>query len=341
MKRTLLYILGGLILVVGGFVAFVLWVPNAFQGDRFVTVSRGENFSQVADSLVKAGVIKNTFSFQAAGRILGLTTRMQIGKYRFRSGMSNAEILDDLRHGKTVETIVIVIPEGLTAARQARLLSRRLGIDSARFMSIVNDSDFAHELGVPSFSLEGYLLPGSYKLDWQEDEEAIIKELVGAFWTFFNDSLRAVAAEKGYSLRDVVTVASIVEGETSIDTERSIIAGVYYNRLRKRMRLEADPTIEYIIPDGPRPLRLGDLQRPSPYNTYRNYGLPPGPISSPGRASLLAALSPQKHRYFFFVATGDGGHHFSQTFDQHRRAIRRLHDVRAFRKLVKEEELFW
>ncbi len=341
MKRYLLFTLVALILIVGGSIAFILWYPNSFEGDRFVTVSKGQNFSQVADSLKRAGVIRNTFSFQAAGRILGLTTRMQIGRYRFRPGMSNAEILEDLRHGRTTETILVVIPEGLSAVRQARLLSHRLGIDSARFVSLVDDSGFARTLGVPSISLEGYLLPGAYRMDWQEDEEAIVKEMVGAFWLFFNDSLRAIAGQRGYNVDEVVTMASIVEGETSIDTERAIIAGVYYNRLKRHMRLEADPTIEYILPDGPRPLRLTDLDRPSPYNTYRNYGLPPAPINNPGKASLLAALSPRKHRYLFFVAKGDGGHQFSLTYDQHLRAIRKLHNVRTFRKLVKEEGVFW
>jgi UPF0755 protein len=316
----------------------ILWAPNSFEGDRWVNVSRGENFQQVLDSLESGGIIRSRALFDAAGRILGLTTKMQVGRYRFTGGMSNREMLEDLRSGRTIEPITVMIPEGVKAARHARILTRNLGIDSLRYMTLVYDSNFAHTLGVQANSLEGYLMPDTYKLFWQMDEEQIIREQVGEFWKFMNDSLRARLDSSGRSLNDVLALASIVNAETAIDSERGVVAGVYYNRLDRRMRLEADPTVQFILADGPRRLKLSDLQRESPYNTYRNYGLPPGPIDNPGRASILAALFPVRHRYLFFVANGQGGHTFTRTFLEHRRAARRYRKFRDEQEAMKEEE---
>ena len=327
-----LFILAGLLIVY-----FVFFVPNTFEGNRFITVSKGENFTQVVDSLAQAGIIRSRATFEIAGRALNLTTRMQIGKYRFRSGVSNKEILEDLRHGKNIELITVTIREGLKAAKQAKIFTKQLRIDSTRFMELVNDSAFVHSLGIADTSLEGYLMPNTYLFYWQDDEETILKEMVKDFWTVFNDTLRKRMDEQALSLNDVMTLSSIVEAETAIDSERAIVAGVYYNRLRKNMRLEADPTIQYIIEDGPRRLVRSDLFKESPYNTYRHYGLPPGPINNPGRTAILAALYPMRHKYLYFVATGQGGHTFSRTYDQHQRAVRQFRRVRELQQAIKQE----
>jgi UPF0755 protein len=130
------------------------------------------------------------------------------------------------------------------------------------------------------------------------------------------------------SLKEVVTLASIVEGESGVDAERPTIAGVYLNRLRKNMKLEADPTIQYVLPGGPRRLLYTDLRIDSPYNTYLYRGLPPGPVNNPGKQSILGVLYPEKHQYLYFVATGVGGHRFSKTFSEHQKAIRVYRKVR-------------
>jgi UPF0755 protein len=150
--------------------------------------------------------------------------------------------------------------------------------------------------------------------------------MLGEFRKFFADSLQRRARQIKMTINEVLTMASIVEGETILDRERPIIAGLYYNRLRRRMKLEADPTIQYIISDGPRRLLYLDLRTESPYNTYQKYGLPPGPINNPGRKSILAALYPAKHNYLYFVADGTGGHRFARTFEEH------LKNVRAYRR---------
>jgi peptidoglycan lytic transglycosylase G len=294
--------------------------PHYFNGDRFIIVSKGESFENVTDSLLNAGIITNRFYFSAAGRILAWTTKMQVGKFRFKSGVSNFEILDILRGGKTIETIAVTIPEGMRTTTVARICAVKLGIDSARFMRLVNDSVFAHRLGVDEGNLNGYLMPKTYAFYWQTDEEVIIKTLASEFWQDVDSNMLAQAKRRGKKLHEIITLASIIELETAIDSERAIIAGVYYNRLQRRMRLQADPTVQYALGGERRRLHFSDLKVQSPYNTYVNYGLPPGPINNPGLASITAALYPVRHRYLYFVATGEGGHRFSLTFDQHEKA---------------------
>jgi UPF0755 protein len=337
MKRFLL-VSASLIVLAAALASYlVLWAPNSFKGDRFVIVSRGETFSQVTDSLEKAGILRSRLLFSAAGRFRGLTTKMQIGKYRFKPGVSNTDILENLRYGMTLEAITITIPEGLRATRQAHFFARGLGIDSVRYMTLVHDSVFVRSFGVAAPSLEGYLMPNTYQFYWQADEADIIAEMVREFRKAVSDSLLGAASRDGTSLDEVLTLASIIEAETSVDSERTIVAGVYHNRLLKRMRLEADPTIQYILPDGPRRLYFSDLQRESPYNTYRHYGLPPGPINNPGLASITAALFPRKHKFLFFVATGGGGHTFSRTFTEHLKAIQSFRKRRAEQQVASGE----
>lgn len=334
MKRMLIRFYPVFVVLAVGFLLLyqILWAPNKFDGDRIVIVSKGLNFKQVTDSLATAGVIRNRTLFELAGELLGLTKGIHIGKYLFHSGVSNKEILGDLRSGKSALLITVLIREGLKAATQARVFAKELGIDSARFAQLAHDSEFIQSLGVevpPMGGLEGFLLPDTYLFYWQPDEDQIIRRMVESFKEFFVDSLKRRAEEFGMTINKILTLASIVEGEAILDEERPIIAGVYYNRLQRRMRLEADPTIQYTIENGPRRLLYADLQTGSPYNTYRNYGLPPGPINNPGRASILAALYPANHSYLYFVATGKGGHTFSRTYPEHRRAVARYRRMQA------------
>jgi UPF0755 protein len=337
MKRNISISIGVLLVALTLMVHQILWAPNSFEGDRFITVSKGESFTHVVALMENSGIIRNRFLFELAGRILRLTTRMQIGAYHFKSGMSNKEILEDLRYGKTIEMVTVTIPEGLTSARQSRVLATTLGIDPERYMAFVNDTNFARTLNISAPSLEGYLMPESYRLYWQADEIDVIKAQIREFWNVFDDTLRAEAELMGRSIHEILTLASIVEKETSIDSERAIIASVYYNRLQKRMRLEADPTIQYLLEDGPRRLHYTDLKRESDYNTYLHYGLPPGPIGNPGKASILAAIHPRQNKYLFFVANGSGGHTFSRTFEEHRKAVRQLRKLRAEKEALAEE----
>jgi len=328
----MLLAVGGVILVsflVSGYVIF--YGGNDFGGEdqKEFFVRRGASFAQIVDSLEQKGIIRNRWMFKLVGRVLGGTERMQVGKYRFTSGVSNTEIFFTLRDGEGNELVRVTVPEGSRPRLQARIFSRAIGIDSARYMLLVNDPAVAQEFGIDAPSLEGYLLPETYSLRWGMDEKDLVEMQVREFKAFFSDSLVQRAQELGWSMHQAVTFASIVEGEAILDGERPVIAGVYRNRLRIGMRLEADPTIQYLFGDRPRRVLYSDLRIENPYNTYRYAGLPPGPVNNPGKASMLASLYPAQHTYLFFVANGRRGHWFASTYDEHVRNVRRYRHERA------------
>jgi UPF0755 protein len=336
MKRAL-----RIIIVIGiiGIILFaygVLWAPNNFDGDKILIVSKGQTFRDVADSLKQAGIIRSVFLFKIAGKLTASTTKLQIGKYRFKGGASNSEIIDNIQNGRTAETIAVLIREGLRSTSQAQIFAHKLGIDSSRFMELVEDKSFAKSLNANSQNLTGYLMPKTYKFYWQTDEEDIIRTLVTEFWEEFDSSMIRQMNRRKMTMNEVLTMASIIELETRIDTERAIVAGVYYNRLQKRMRLQADPTVQFALGGKPHRLRYSDLGYDSPYNTYKNYGLPPGPINNPGKTSILAALYPLRHKYLYFVATGEGGHRFTTSFSEHQKAIKEYRRIREERKAAQE-----
>lgn len=309
----------------------VLWAPNTFDGEKVIVVSRGATFKAVADSLEAAGILRWRKGFELAGWLKGYATSLKVGKYVFFNGASNGELLDALHYGKSRNLIPVVLPEGFRMRSMGRRFAQALGVNDELIFSLCTDSSFIRSLGLNVPSLEGYLLPDTYYFHWQTDERDIIQRLIAAFKEFYDDRLKERQKELKMDTHQVLTLASIVEGEAQIDNERTIIAGVYHNRLKRRMRLEADPTIQYALPDGPRRLLYRDLNLNSPYNTYRNYGLPPGPINNPGRQSILATLFPDDHGYLFFVADGQGGHLFAKTYAEHQRNV---NSYRRFRREI-------
>jgi UPF0755 protein len=311
----------------------VVWGPNTFRGgeEKTLFVSRGRSFHSIVDSLESKGIIRNRKMFELVARLYGGTDRLQVGKYVFTSGISNLDIYRALRSGKGSQIITATLPEGTSARTQARILAHHLGIDSSRYMRLVRDTSFIRSLGIEASSLEGYLLPDTYGFSWEPSEEDVLRRQIAEFHQFFNDTLKLRASELGWTVHRAVTFASIVEGEAVLAEERPIIAGVYHNRLKVGMKLEADPTIQYIVPDGPRRLLFSDLKFDSPYNTYLYPGLPPGPVNNPGRSSILASLYPVLHGYLYFVANGKGGHWFSRSYDEHVRNVRKYRHERAQR----------
>ena len=323
------------VLIVVGLVGYYIFLgANRFsdEPEKVFLVWRGQSFPSIVDSLEQQGIVRDRQLFVFVAKIVGGTEHLQVGRYRFQSGLSNYEIFLSIRDGKGNEPVAVSVPEGLQAKQQARILARKIGIDSARYVSLVHDSSFISSLGIDAPSLDGYLLPDTYSFHWQTDEKTVIRELVEQFHSFYNDSLKQREAELGWTMNQVLSLAAIVEGEAILDEERPRIAGVYHNRLVKRMRLEADPTIQYIIEDGPRRLFYDDLKIHSPYNTYRNYGLPPGPVNSPGKAAILASLYPEQNGFLFFVANGQGGHWFSKSYSEHLRNVRKFRRDRRRRQ---------
>ena len=305
----------------------MMWEPNSFEpSPKIVTVNRGENFSQVVDAFASSGLVAHPALFKIAGKAFGYGGKIKIGKYSFQSGVSNREILYAISTGTSTANPSVTIYEGLRGTLIAKILKREVGIDSARMILQFGDTSLIQLKNHGASSLEGFLLPETYEFYWQVDEKEIMRDMLAEFRKFFTDSLQQQARKMKMTIGQVLTMASIVEGETVLDQERPMIAGLYYNRLHRGMKLEADPTIQYIIPDGPRRLLYNDLRIDSPYNTYKKYGLPPGPINNPGRKSILAALYPAKHNYLYFVADGLGGHRFARTYGEH------LKNVRAYRR---------
>jgi len=315
-------------LIVG--VIYVLFFPFSPKEKAeyvYVTIEQGMSVHRIADTLKTHSLIRSRGSFLWAARILGYSRELKAGYYRLQKGLSNYEILRILKEGRVVP-IRVTIPEGLTVQRIAGILQRRLPIDSARFVTLAFDSNFCQRVGIEAPNLEGYLFPATYDFYWGMSEEAIIQRMVRAFKRAFSDSLRQRAKELGFSVREILTLASIIEGEALLDSERVYISAVYHNRLRRGMLLQADPTIQYLLGGKPRRLLKRHLEIDSPYNTYKYPGLPPGPINNPGLKSILAALYPADVDYLYFVALGDGSHAFTTRLRDHLRAKTRLDRLR-------------
>jgi len=261
-------------------------------------------------------------------RILGIDKKLTPGRYDFTGRNSCRSVLDKLGSGNLIK-IKVTIPEGAPIWKVASIIADKLDLDSASFVSINTDSTFLQALGLPC--LEGYLYPETYVFTWGISETDVISEMVDLFHSK-TDSIWPDTIENNLSRHEIVILASIIEAETKLDHERRIVASVYHNRLRKDMKLDADPTVIYGLGGLNRPLYRRDLKKNTPFNTYRRKGLPPTPINSPGLAAITAALYPQETEYLYFVADETGGHNFSRTNAEHNQAKRRINAAKNIRK---------
>jgi len=321
----------GFLIVVGimilFFYFFLLFLPWTAPEKIEVTIERGMTPHQIAALLREKGVIREEGNFLWGAKLLGVTRKLQAGKYEFQGRTTNYGILRKLYKGRVV-TEQVTFPEGIRVTKIASILRKELEVDSTRLMVLVNDASFCHSFGIYVSTLEGYLYPDTYRFHFNSNAEEVLERMVFRLREVFTDSLRKRAKELDMSIHQVLTLASIVEGEAALESERKIIAALYLNRLERNMFLQADPTIQYIIGDGPRRLLKKDLQIDSPYNTYINQGLPPGPVNNPGMASIRAVLYPALVKYLYMVANGDGSHTFSRTMQEHLEAKKRFDLVR-------------
>jgi len=277
---------------------------------------------EIAQILRDARVIQSRWTFLALAYIQGSLTRLHAGEYEFTRGMPLREILQKLEAGRVI-TYQVTIPEGFTAQDIARLLASERLVDFDRFMALVNDAQFVESLGLSGRMLEGYLFPDTYRLTRGMKEEEIIRIMVTRFRQATPKDMEAQAKRLDLDVHAVVTLASLIEKEAKLDSERPLVAAVFHNRLRRNMPLQSDPTAVYGSPGPRRKITPLDLRRKTPYNTYLIAGLPPGPITNPGLASLMAALNPAPVKFLYFVSKNDGSHLFSRTFSQHAEAVRR------------------
>lgn len=287
-----------------------------------VVIPRGANLRIAAESLANAHVIRNATAFRLYGLVRGRDRSLKAGTYVISPRLSWAEVLDVLHGGKSVEER-ITIPEGWSLEQIVPQLAHVLNapVDSVR--AAVRDTALLHALDIPTETLEGYLFPDTYVFPDGTSARAAVKLMVDRFRQVWQPEWDQQLQARAMSRNDVMALAAIVEKEARLPEERPVIAAVYLNRIRTGMRLQADPTVQYAIGHHVSRVLYKDLEIDSPYNTYRNKGLPPGPIASPGRPSIVAALNPAKVPYLFFVAHPDGHHEFTQDFGAHAAAVKR------------------
>jgi len=313
-------------LLAGAAILFKTWVIPVPEG-ILVEIPRGSALLRIATLLESNCVIPDRSAWVFCVKGLGVSEKLQAGQYCFKGDQSNFSVIRVLRRGEQVRRI-LVIPEGSTSRRIAQILSREMGFRADSVLLLVRDEAFCRELQLPAASLEGYLYPDTYQIAAQTGIRDVLAVMVRRFQSLFHDSLEARMKDLGMTLNEVVTLASIIEGEAMQDDEKFVISSLYHNRLRIGMALQADPTIQYIIQDGPRRLLTRDLSIDSPYNTYKYRGLPPGPVNNPGLPSLQAALYPAMTQYLYMVAAGDGSHVFSTSLEEHLKAKRRFDRIR-------------
>ena len=335
MKRlsTILALGAAVLLLAGVYVGFLYYGENVrAPGERVeIKVLPGAYLSDVQRMLAEERLLAHPRLFRWVAVITGKDKRVQAGRYVFLRGTSVANMLNKLARAE-FEITRLVVPEGFMLREIADVVERELEVDSTQFHRLAMNPDFARELGINAPTLEGYLFPDTYNLSWPITSREVLRLMVQRFKDVYGEHIALYAKSTGLSTNEIVTLASIVEAEAQRSSEMPRIAAVYYNRMRKGIRLEADPTVAYALGGVRRPLRYSDLRVDSPYNTYRAKGLPPGPIASPGRAALEAAVRPLEGcSDLYFVADGSGYHLFSRTHDDHVKAKR---FVRAARDTI-------
>ena len=327
MKRLLLL---SFVLVLAFVVAAGIWVTRrvsapygAFSGETFVEIPPGESTVAIGRRLVAAGVIRDELTFRLAVRWHARGRSLKAGEYRFAEPAAPATVIDRLARGD-VYLVPLTFPEGLTAEEMSKLFEQA-GLGSAdAFVQAARTPDAITGIDPEADTLEGYLFPDTYHLPRTITAGALVDRMVRRFKGVFDEDMQARARATGLTVRQIMSLAALVEKETARGEERPIVAAVYHNRLRIGMPMQADPTVIFALKragnwDGN--LTRADLQFDSPYNTYRYPGLPPGPIASPGKAAIEAAISPADVDYLYFVSRNDGSHVFARTLPEHNRNV--------------------
>lgn len=336
MKRA--FFIFVLLLVVGAGAAwwFYTGVDRPFKGyeaaEQFVEIPPGSGSVAISKRLAEAGVVHDVNSFRIALWVTGSGRRLRAGEYRFDHPMSPRQVAEKIARGE-VYVRPITFPEGLTINQMAALYESKGFGEAQEFIAAASHGELVHDSDPLAKDLEGYLFPDTYALPRHATADQLVARMVAGFTKALTPEIANTAQGRGLSMRQLVTLASIVEKETGNKEERPLVAAVYANRLRIGMGLQCDPTVIYALERAGRydgNLRRQDLQYDSPYNTYRYAGLPPGPIASPGRASLAAAASPASVDYLYFVSKNDGSHAFATTLDEHNRNVQR-YQVQYFR----------
>jgi UPF0755 protein len=328
MRRLLIVVLA--VLVAGAAAAGIIYsrVDRPFKGytaaEQFVEIPSGAGSPAIGRRLVEAGVVRDGLTWRIALARSGQARALKAGEYRFAVELRPADVIGKIARGE-VYLRPITFPEGLSIVEMARLFETRGFGAAAAFEAAAQNARLVADLDPQARDLEGYLFPETYPLPRRTDPNTLVRTMVSRFEQVFGAGERAAAAARGLSVREVVTLASLVEKETAKPEERPTVAAVYLNRLKIGMGLQCDPTVIYALQKAGRytgNLTRADMAFDSPYNTYKYAGLPPGPIAAPGRASIEAALRPAEVDYLYFVSRNDGSHVFSRTYAEHQAKVR-------------------
>jgi UPF0755 protein len=296
--------------------------------DVNLTIPEGSSTEAIANILLENGLISNSLKFRIVSKLSGYDDEYQYGEYALNTGMSDDDIMTILRtEGAKRETVSFTIPEGYTIEQIANKLSDEGLCTVEAFMEAAESTDYGYSFleDIPDREnpLQGYLFPDTYQIYTDATAQDIVETMLSQFDDIFKDEYYVIASELGYSVDEIVTIASIIEREAKLDDERATIAGVIYNRLDINMNLEMCSTVMYALDETKDVLTIEDTKIESPYNTYVNSGLPVGPIANPGEKSIIAALFPEEHNYYFFVLVNEetGAHEFNETFAGHSLSI--------------------
>jgi len=337
--KTVGSIAGIIIASILAFYLLVIYWPQSNPYERVeINIPKGVTLSQIGNILKEESIISNKRTFTMAVKSLGHEKNIPAGRYVLHNALNNRAIINQLVYGVPSFKSITVL-EGWTIYQIANELEKELNISKKTFLRLCNDQRVIKLFNLEGNSLEGYLFPDTYTFAEGVDPYLVLTRMVNEFINNITKSMEVQAQEMNMSLLEVITLASIIEGEAIYDSERAIISAVYHNRLKRGMKLQADPTIQYIIDDGPRRLLNDDLKIESKYNTYLYKGLPPGPINSPGKESIIAALYPGVNEYLYFVARGDGYHTFSTNEKDHNKAKKKFQEVRRRVKLQKNRKI--
>ena len=306
--------------------------PRLHPPSVVVTIPDRTTFQQVAALLEQEELIRSRLAFVWLGRYQSADRKIQAGEYELNPSMTPAEILARLTTGQVV-LHPILIPEGLTMVQIADIFEQQKLMDRQEALRLMKDPTFIASLGITADTLEGYLYPDTYKFPKGVRPKEVIATMVEHLRRVYGPDLEARAQEFKMTQREVLTLASIIEKESGSNGEREEISAVFHNRLKKRIPLQSDPTVIYGLPNYDGNIHKKDLLSPSPYNTYRISGLPPGPIANPGIQSIRAALYTSDSRALYFVSKNDGTHHFSVTLAEHNEAVEK-YQKRPFRRSV-------
>ncbi|MGD0275730.1 MAG: endolytic transglycosylase MltG [Syntrophales bacterium] len=313
-----------LILLVGVSLIFFRYYINSPIEKKphtvLVDIPRGSSFLAVVDIMDQAGLVKNKPFFMALTLYRQAARNLRAGEYEFVTSMTPNDIISKLIRGD-IKEYKITIPEDWTLQEIANRLEANKLINRDAFFSLAKDQDFLKSLGIDAPSVEGYLFPDTYEFDRSMTTQQIMTIMVHQFRKKITPDLCRRAASMGMTKTQWVTLASMIGKEASVKEEKSLVSAVFHNRLKKRMKLQSDPTTVYGLNNFRGPITRRDLLRYSPHNTYQIAGLPPGPIGNPGLDSLQAALYPAPVKYLYFVSRNDGTHQFSTTYSEHSEAI--------------------